>query len=380
MPIRTLNALRSIFKDNLGIKNTERVLVFIDRQTKKESVTQEDATRRQRLRDIANIACDIGRGFAKELAFIEYPAGGAHGKEPPKKIWQAAFGHPAIQKLEDSNLLRPIIMKKASPEKIEAAAKIIHRHRKSAVDAIVALSNYSTSHTMFRHFLCTIAGTRYASMPLFDMQMLTGAMNLDWKALARRTRKLAKAINRSVSIRITTPDGTDLRMGTRGRRAVADTGILTRPGAFGNLPAGEAYLAPLEGTAQGTLVLNWAPTRRLASPITLDINEGRVVTVSGRDEYARILEAKLGERRDNANIAELGIGTNDQARRPDNILESEKILGTVHVALGDNSTFGGTVKTPFHQDFVFFSPSLIITDREGARHTLLKNGRLLIDE
>ena len=43
------------------------------------------------------------------------------------------------------------------------------------------------------------------------------------------------------------------------------------------------------------------------------------------------------------NLAELGIGTNDKASRPDNVLEAEKILGTIHLALGDNTGFGGII-------------------------------------
>jgi leucyl aminopeptidase (aminopeptidase T) len=90
-----------------------------------------------------------------------------------------------------------------------------------------------------------------------------------------------------------------------------------------------------------------------------------------------VLRAKLDERKENANIAELGIGTNEKARRPDNILESEKILGTIHVAFGDNSSFGGSVKTPFHQDFVFFRPTVVLIDKDGTRTTLMKEGKFI---
>ena len=74
--------------------------------------------------------------------------------------------------------------------------------------------------------------------------------------------------------------------------------------------------------------------------------------------------------------AELGIGTNEKASRPDNILESEKILGTIHIALGDNSTFGGKVRTPFHQDFVFFKPTVTLILTGGKRKLLLQRGKL----
>jgi len=70
----------------------------------------------------------------------------------------------------------------------------------------------------------------------------------------------------------------------------------------------------------------------------------------------------------------LGIGTNPRARKPDNILESEKILGTVHVALGDNSSFGGKVKTPFHQDFVFYKPTVTLLTGEGEKIRILDKG------
>jgi leucyl aminopeptidase (aminopeptidase T) len=107
------------------------------------------------------------------------------------------------------------------------------------------------------------------------------------------------------------------------------------------------------------------------------VKKGQVVSVEGDEPYAELLEAKLNERKENRNIAELGIGTNEKAKRPDNILESEKILGTIHIALGDNSSFGGMVKTPFHQDFVFFRPTVVLIDKEGAKTVLMKEGRFI---
>ena len=52
------------------------------------------------------------------------------------------------------------------------------------------------------------------------------------------------------------------------------------------------------------------------------------------------------------NLAELGVGTNPNARKADNVLEAEKILGTVHVAIGDNIHMGGLVESDLHEDFV----------------------------
>lgn len=207
--------------------------------------------------------------------------------------------------------------------------------------------------------------------------MLEGSMNVDWKALERKTLEIAREISKAAYIKVKTPNGTFLSFSKKGRRPIADTGILTRRGSFSNLPAGEVYLAPLEGTAHGKLVLEWGPTKQLGSPVTLTVKDGNVVGIAGDDPYAEELSQKVSERHENANIAELGIGTNEAAQRPDNILESEKILGTIHIALGDNSSFGGRVKTPLHQDFVFFKPTVTLIYEDGRRGTILKSGKVL---
>jgi len=272
-----------------------------------------------------------------------------------------------------------LILKKIDDSGIKKAETIISKNKKSSPNAVIALANYSTSHTRFRDFLTRICGCRYASMPLFDFRMLEGAMNVDYKALAKKTNSIAKIVNKSVAVEITTPNGTHITMSKMGRKAKADTGLLTKPGSFGNLPAGEAFFAPVEGTAKGRLVLQWAPTRQLKSPVTLFISHGRVINIEGSEPFKDILSKKLEERIENRNIAELGIGTNEMAKRPDNILESEKILGTIHIALGDNSSFGGNVRTPFHQDFVFFKPTVKLFKKDGSYIYLIKDGVLKIN-
>ena len=117
-------------------------------------------------------------------------------------------------------------------------------------------------------------------------------------------------------------------------------------------------------------------SRKLKKPVTLYIEKGLVKTVEGEEKYVEFLLRKFSEKRENRNIAELGIGTNDRACRPDNILESEKIFGTIHIALGDNSSFGGKVIASFHQDFVFFEPTVTLIHKNGLEKELMKKGRL----
>jgi leucyl aminopeptidase (aminopeptidase T) len=367
--------LRNIFKKNLSVKRDERVLVITDTPAPWELLDGGAAEQRTRLSCIAFLAAEIGKTVAREVVCLEYASAGAHGVEPPAMACEKAYGRKAVAALRKHRLLGRLLAKRMTDKELRTAEDVIRSHKADAVDAVIALSYFSTSHTRFRDMLTRICGARYASMPLFDVQMLEGPMHVDWKALAARTKKIATAVAGAELISIKTPNGTDISFSVTGRTAAMDTGLLNAPGAFGNLPAGEVYLAPVEGTANGQLVIAWAPERELGSAVTLIVRNGLVEDVLGRDKYALDLEKKLSEQIENRNIAEFGIGTNDMAKRPDNILESEKILGTIHIALGDNSSFGGKVQTPFHQDFIFFRPTVQMTGRKGKETVLMKQGK-----
>ena len=366
--------LRAIFTTNLGVRADERILVFTDRIPEGEVLDGREQSRREMLREIAVLTSEIGKAFSKKITYHEFPSMGSHGPEPPDELWHLAFSERPVEELKRNGLFEKLLSKEISDGEMKRVAGIIRKYKGSAVHVVIALSNYSTSHTRFRDLLTGVCGCRYASMPLFDVSMLEGAMRVDWRLLERRTKRIARLVKQAASIEVNTPNGTSLSFSKTGRKAMADTGILTSPGAFGNLPAGEVCLAPLEGTAHGRLVLEWAPTRELLSPLTLTVESGAVAKIEGKEPYAELLHRKYGERPENGNIAEFGIGTNERAQRPDNILESEKILGSIHIALGDNSSFGGKVMTPFHQDFVFFKPTVRLMDKSGVQKLLMEDG------
>ncbi len=366
--------LRAIFTTNLGVRTGERILVFTDRIPEGEVLDGRERSRRETLRDIAVLTSEIGKAFSRKITYHEFPSTGSHGAEPPEELWHIAFSERTIEELRRIGLFEKLLSKEIGDGEMKRVAGIIRKHKGSAVHAVIALSNYSTSHTRFRALLTGVCGCRYASMPLFDASMLEGAMRVDWRLLERRTKRIARVLNRAASIEVNTPNSTFISFSKTGRKASTDTGILTRPGAFGNLPAGEVCLAPLEGTAHGRLILEWAPTRELLSAVTLTVESGAVAKIEGKEPYAELLHRKCAERTENGNIAEFGIGTNERAQRPDNILESEKILGTIHIALGDNSSFGGKVMTPFHQDFVFFQPTVKLIYKDGTQGLLMEDG------
>jgi leucyl aminopeptidase (aminopeptidase T) len=67
------------------------------------------------------------------------------------------------------------------------------------------------------------------------------------------------------------------------------------------------------------------------------------------------------------------VGTNDRAELTGNVLEDEKILGTVHVAFGASAGFGGNVSVPIHLDVVVLEATLTI-----GGTTVLDDGRYVL--
>lgn len=368
-------AFGALFAVNMGYRPGERILVFSDLIRDDEAVSEADRDRRTRLHAAAHeLAAYAARQYGS-ASFCDFPATPASGAEPPLALWSAVFGEAIIEQLETTGLMGPLLAKSIGAEGLERARAIVAAGKAAVADIIIALSNNSTSHTNFRKLACH-SGARFASLPHFDPEMFATSMAVDWQALAERTAKLVAAVNRAEWIYVECPNGTVMHICKKGRKAEGDDGLLTADGAFGNLPAGEAYLAPLEGESHGSMVIEWGPTAKLVSPLTLTVADGRVVRIDGDDPLKQRLEAKFSENPNCRNLAELGIGTNDKASRPDNVLEAEKILGTIHLALGDNTGFGGTVAAPFHEDYVFYQPTVTLVMADGSQEIILDNGKL----
>jgi leucyl aminopeptidase (aminopeptidase T) len=224
----------------------------------------------------------------------------------------------------------------------------------------IAPTSRSLSHTQGRK-RATDNGARGATMPTVTAEMLARLMDADFDLLRARSRAVTDLLSAADEARVSCPRGTDLRLDLSGRAAIADDGEITAPGSFGNLPCGEGFVAPCGG--EGTVA-----TRSLASigvvqghPAHLTVEGGRLTKATG-PEGERLYELLTGAGARGTNLAELGVGTNERARLTGNILEDEKILGTVHVAFGASAGIGGTVSVPIHIDVVVTDATLTIGD------------------
>lgn len=235
----------------------------------------------------------------------------------------------------------------------------------AAADVALCATQKSLTHTRAR-INAAAQGTRVVTMPGITLDMLRdGAACANYAEVEQRTLNLTQRLDAAQTARIE-KDGHVLTLDLSGRPGVPSPGVYRTSGACGNFPSGEAYIAPLETAANGTMIIDGSMVGigKLTAPMTVTLESGRLVNVEGEDEnglYADQLEV-LFRRPENATIAELGIGTNERALLCGIILEDEKLYGTVHIAFGTNTSFGGVTKADCHYDGIILKPTLYLDD------------------
>jgi leucyl aminopeptidase (aminopeptidase T) len=237
----------------------------------------------------------------------------------------------------------------------------------AAADVVLAPTVQSLSHTAARK-AASDAGVRIATLPGVTEEMLARVMSADMDELRRKGAAVADLLTAGSEAHLSCANGSDLRLGLEGRTAIPDAGDLRHEGAFGNLPCGEGFIAPIEGSCEGTLVVDGtiAGVGIPAEPVRMEIRDGRLAEASGAEGQALLdLLRRHGE--EATTVAELGIGTNEKAELTGNVLEDEKLLGTVHVAFGAGAAIGGTIQVPVHLDCVVMKPSISVDGTEIVR-------------
>ncbi|MEI9476980.1 MAG: hypothetical protein WCO26_10445 [Deltaproteobacteria bacterium] len=358
------SAIDNLFKMNLAVKKNERVLVFTDDQN---PVVSREA------RYVARRGAPFG-----EIIFFTYPKTGLSAAEPPKELWEKAFGKRILEQIEKKDVMKRLLQKTLKDEEFETVKEIVRKNRADVVDVVIALAWTSTLHTNFRKLLTDSAEARFASMPAFNPGMWQTAMAANWEQVAQRTIAFKNKLSQVLSARIKTPKGTDLFLDLRDRIFSADTGLLDKLGRSGNLPAGKLSIAPVEGRSRGKMVIEPGINPGVKEPMIFEIRDGRVTKMTGGVGYASWLESIFYKYPQARTIAEFGMGTNERAKIGTSVLESEKVLGTIHIAIGDNSALGGRTVVPFHLVFILENPTVEITFSDGRTlHLFNKEGTLL---
>ncbi len=307
-------------RDCMGVNENETILIVTDRHR----------------RSIGLALFDVCKDLAHEALIMEMIPRKVNGEEPPLQITEAM----------------------------------------KLVDVVICPTTTSLTHTDARRAACA-AGARVGTLPGITEDVMIRTMKADYHKIARLTEKIYDILNDGETAHITTPAGTDIQIPIDGCKAIASSGLVLEAGKFGNLPSGEAYLMPREGKSQGVYVVDGS----LAGiglitdePVKITVENGMAVKIEGGKQARQFEEMvdSVGEKA--RNLAELGVGTNDMAEIKGTVLEDEKVMGTVHLALGNNVSMGGTVNVGFHVDGIMKRPTLKVDGQ-----SILHNGKMLIE-
>jgi aminopeptidase len=312
-------ASKIAIRDCMGAKKNEKILVITDEQKREMGLSlHENAVR---------------MGYFSLL--VEMKSGKINGEEPPKEI-----------------------------------AELMQKF-----DVVFCPTAKSLTHTDARRN-ASAKGVRIATFPGITKEVMIRGMNADYKAISKRTIKLQKILVKGKSVRVIAPSGTDISFKITGRKVIPSKGLFHAKGESGNLPTGETFLAPVEGTSNGVFVVDGSMAGLgliKNANIKIEVKDGYATKITG-GTLAKKLKNMLDKvGKEARNIAEFGIGTNDSAKLSGVLLEDEKVMGTIHIALGNNVSMGGSINVPIHLDGVVKKPTVWMDGK-----LLMKDGKLLV--
>jgi len=300
-------ASENLLKNNLEVKEGENLTIVVDKTTIKIGKSLFEAA--------VNLNLDP--------VLIQIKERKRHGEEPPLQVREA---------LKNCNVF-------------------------------ILATKYSLTHTQARK----VAIDNYArgcSMPSINERLfLKALLNVNYKKVKEFTENFSKKFEKVKKIFVKTKKGTSIEFSVENRSFILDTGIYNKPKLFGNIPAGEIFIAPVEGSANGKIIVDGsiASIGKIKEVVEIKFNNG-IGEIISKNRTSKKLKKILDSVNSLQayNLAEFGIGTNIYIKNIfGNVLFDEKVYNTVHFALGDNSTFGGNVKVGIHIDCVVKNPEII---------------------
>ncbi len=242
-------------------------------------------------------------------------------------------------------------------------------------DVVFCPTAKSLTHTDARRS-ASAKGVRVATFPGITKEVMIRGMNADYTKIAKLSIKLKKILEKGKEVRVTAPSGTDISFSIKGRTSYASKGLFHKKGESGNLPTGETFLAPVEGTSNGVFVVDGSMAGLgliKNANIKIEVENGYATKITGGKMASKLKQQLDGVGKQARNIAEFGIGTNDSAKLSGILLEDEKVMGTIHIALGNNVSMGGSVNIPIHLDGIIKKPTVYLDGK-----MIMENGKLFI--
>jgi leucyl aminopeptidase (aminopeptidase T) len=287
----------------------------------------------------------------------------------------------------------------SSPEAFASLSKEKLGKDRLRLSSPLAAPDGKTYDHIFHYLLHGTKTMRAFWSPGATADMFARTVPVDYAWMRKAAATLKTIMDEAVAFQIQAPAGTDIVVGSLGRKAMVDEGDFSAAGMGGNLPAGEAFISPSLKTAEGRIVFDGSVADIegdivVKEPIECAVSGGFVLEVSGGKE-AESLEAALRKGMDLASglvkrgmgseealryatnarhLGELGIGLNKAAKISGRMLEDEKVYGTCHFAIGAN--YDEDAPAMIHLDGLVRNPTIWALMADGREVLLMKGGAL----
>lgn len=239
---------------------------------------------------------------------------------------------------------------------------------------------YSTTHTLHysKEIRAALDGGSRALMvviPLQAMERLKGDQDV-----VKRTKAGAALLKKANKIRITSDAGTNLTMERGDRPVLAHYGLADEPGHLDFWGAAMVETAELEGSLEGTMVLDvgdqmFYMARYVQSPVKINFNKGRVTHICGGVDALLLRKHLESFNEESAWMAgHMGWGTDHRALWAAQALQfpepgsssadAEAFYGNIQIEIGSNNdvNFRGRNNSSAHLGHCMLSSCLYLDD------------------
>ncbi len=218
-------------------------------------------------------------------------------------------------------------------------------------------------------------GVRIASLPCVTEDMINRAIDIDYAVLNKLNQKLIELLLKTSIVTIQSPRGTNFKFRIDPERPmINNNGLYYKEGDAGTLPPGSVVFAPVEGSAEGTIVVDGSLMgQTVDSPVKLVIQSGRIVDIKGGKAAKRLQETLTPLGPESLTVGEFGIGTNPKARLSGIPVEDEKTFANCYIALGNNIGIGGRVFARTHISCILKKPTISLEKKK-----IVQGGKFLL--
>lgn len=211
--------------------------------------------------------------------------------------------------------------------------------------------------------------------------MMYAGVDADYSRIQTTGERLRKVLASGKELRITNPSGTDLRVQIAGRPVVVSDGVISPedrkrggPAVSVWLPAGEVFLTPVPGTANGVIVadrLFYQGDR--VEGLRLELKAGRMVGMTAKSGLEALEQyyAVAGPGKDLFGVVDIGINPGIEVPESGAVNVWAR-AGAVTVVVGNNAWAGGDNRVNFS-----INPEVANATLEVDGTALVKDGKLV---